>query len=223
MSPADGVAVASVAYTASIGIRYLVGLFWVVAIGSIVPPIPTGAAVSVAAALGRFSHPLDLVLVLAFSAVGAYVGDLGTYALLRLAGEPLARRIGWLKEGAAQETLQRLRTEIERHELRVLLLSRLVPGGRIPVLLAAALGGYPFRKFASADMGAAALWAAVYSAIGILGQAVFPEAWQGVVAAVVLVLLVGGISQLWQRRQRRQRAHVRTASRGAEQGAGSAP
>jgi membrane protein DedA with SNARE-associated domain len=67
------------------------------------------------------------------------------------------------------------------------------------VLLAAAIGGYPFRRYASADIGAALLWAIVYAAIGLLGRSVFPEPWQGVVAAVVLVLLVSLIPSIWRR------------------------
>jgi len=186
---------------AHLGLGHLLGMFGVVAFGSIVPALPTGAAVSAAAAVTRWSRPLEIALVVAFGAAGAYVGDITTYAVLRLAGEPLARRVGWLRKGHGRQTLQLLREQVEAHELRILLLSRLVPGGRIPVLLAAALGGYPLRKFASADLGAATLWAAVYAGIGLLGHAVFPEPWEGVVAAVGLVLLATLLGQLWQRRR----------------------
>lgn len=186
-----------------IGLAYLLGLFGVVAFGAVIPVVPTGAAVSVAAALAHWHSPGALALVVLFGAAGAYTGDVITYGVLRAAGEPLARRVGWLRSGSTSDTLQRLRSQVEEHELRVLLLSRLVPGGRVPVLLAAALGGYSWRRFVAADLAAAALWASVYATIGLGGRALFPEPWQGAVAAVVLVLTVSGVSTLMERRRTR--------------------
>ena len=182
-----------------LGFAYLLYLFGVVAFGATIPVLPTGAAVSVAAALGEQDNVVLLVLIVAFGAAGAYVGDIITYGVLRLAGVRLAERIGWLRGDNAQEVLGRLREQLEEHELRSLLLSRLIPGGRVPVLLAASLGGYSWRRFAIADIGAAALWSVLYAAIGIAGRAVFPEPWQGAVAAIVLVLVLSGIGSLVQR------------------------
>jgi membrane protein DedA with SNARE-associated domain len=186
----------------SIGFGYLVGLTGVVAFGAVVPVVPTGAAVSVAAALGD-RNPFVFGLVVAFGAAGAYVGDIVTYAVLRLAGQPLAQRVGWLHEGHTADTLAALRRRVEEHELPVLLTSRLIPGGRVPVLLAAALGGYSWRRFATADIAAAALWSAFYAAIGVAGRAVFPEPWQAAVFAVGLVLVVTGVSAWWTNRRKR--------------------
>jgi membrane protein DedA with SNARE-associated domain len=192
-----------------LGFAYLLYLFAVVAFGATVPVVPTGAAVSVAAALGEQDNVLLLVLVVAFGAAGAYTGDIATYAILRVAGIRLAQRVGWLQHGNAQEGLRRIRTQLEEHELRSLLLSRLIPGGRVPVLLAASLGGYSWRRFAVADIGAATLWSVLYAAIGIAGRAVFPRPWQGAVAAIVLVLLLSAILSLVQRW--RSRRHVAAA------------
>lgn len=184
-----------------IGLGYLLGLFGIVAFGAVIPIVPTGAAVSVAAALAHWDNPLALALVVLVGAAGAYTGDVITYGVLRMAGEPLARRVGWLHEGATAHTLERLRHQVQEREVRVLLLSRLVPGGRVPVLLAAALGGYSWRRFVVADVGAALLWAAVYASIGLGGRALFPEPWQGAAAAIAVVLAVSGVSTLWERRR----------------------
>lgn len=185
----------------NIGLAYLLGLFAVVAFGAVIPVVPTGAAVSIGAALAQWDNPLAVGLVVLFGAAGAYTGDVITYGALRIAGEPLARRVGWLREGATADTLASLRAQVEAHELRVLLLSRLVPGGRVPVLLAAALGGYSWRRFVVSDIAAATLWAAVYSAIGLGGRALFPEPWQAAVAAVGIVILASAANTLWQRRR----------------------
>lgn len=188
------------------GIAYLAGLFGVVAFGALVPVVPTGAAVSVGAALAERDHYVLILLVVVFGAAGAYLGDLAAYAAIRLAGRSVTqgsgRVAGWLHSQSRGRALDRVEAEIEAHELRTLLLSRLVPGGRIPVLLAAAVGGYPWRRYAVADMAAAILWSAMYAASGLLGRAVFPKAWEGAVAGVALVLIFSAASNFWSRRRR---------------------
>lgn len=188
--------------SASFGVGYLAGMFGVVAFGAVVPIVPTGAAVSAGAALSFSDNVVLPVLVIAVGAAGAYLGDLATYAVLRLAGDRLTARVRWLREDRQAEALQQFRQAIAANELRTLLLSRLVPGGRIPVLVAAALGGYSLRRYAVADIAAAALWSVVYAAIGIAGRSVFPKPWQGAVAAIVLVLVISLASSWWERRQR---------------------
>jgi membrane protein DedA with SNARE-associated domain len=174
-----------------LGLGGLLGLFGVVAFGAVVPVVPTGAAVSAAAVLARTEHPWEIVLVVALGGAGAYVGDVITYALLRAAGVPLAQRVGWLHADDPDGTIRHLRDRLEADELRSLLLSRLVPGGRVPVLVAAALGGYPLARFAAADVAAALLWATVYAVIGLVGDALIPDPTVAIVAVVVVALLVG--------------------------------
>jgi membrane protein DedA with SNARE-associated domain len=141
-----------------------------------------------------------LVGVLIAGAGGAYLGDLIVYAGCRFGGERLAKRVGWLRDNASLDTL---RDRLAEHEIGVLLTSRLIPGGRVPVLLAAGLAGYPWERFALVDLTASSLWAAVYMAIGLLGYALFDEPWQGVVAAIVLVLLTTVASNLIRRARRK--------------------
>ena len=169
----------------------LLTLFGAVAFGAVVPILPTGATVSAAAVLARAEHPWEILLVVAFGAAGAYVGDLVTYAALRTAGPRLAQRLGWLHADNPEGALQRLRSRLERHEVRSLLLSRLIPGGRVPVLLAASLGGYPLGRFVSANVAAATLWSLVYAGIGVLGSALIPDPLVAVIVVVVVVVLLG--------------------------------
>lgn len=180
---------------------YLFALAGAVLIGAVLPVLPTGAAVSAGAVLASHSHPIGLVGVLIAGAAGAYVGDLIVYAGCRFGGERLAKRIGWLRDNAS---LDALRIRLAEHEISVLLTSRLIPGGRVPVLLAAGLAGYPWQRFALVDLTASSLWAAVYMAIGLLGYALFDEVWQGVLAAIVLVILTTLVSSLIQRARRKR-------------------
>ena len=174
----------------------------VVAFGAIVPIVPTGAAVSGAAALAFHDNPLLILLTIAAGAAGAYVGDLVMYAMCRAGGEQLARRLRWLRD---EELLASVKERLLKSQMPVLLVSRLLPGGRVPVLLAAAFLGLSWRTFVVANAPACALWSVVYAGIGVAGGSIFPEPWQGVVAAIILVLVIGqAVSLINKRRAARQ-------------------
>jgi membrane protein DedA with SNARE-associated domain len=180
---------------------YLFALAGAVLLGAVLPVLPTGAAVSAGAVLASHHNPIGLVGVLIAGAGGAYFGDLIVYAGCRFGGERLAKRVGWLRDNASLDALQ---DRLSEHEVGVLLTSRLIPGGRVPVLLAAGLAGYRWERFALVDLTASSLWAAVYMAIGLLGYALFDKPWQGVLAAIVLVILTTVISSAVQRRRRKK-------------------
>jgi membrane protein DedA with SNARE-associated domain len=176
-------------------------LFLVVSFGAIVPIVPTGAAVSGAAALAMHNNPLTIALVIAAGAAGAYVGDLVMYAMCRAGGEQLARRLRWLRD---EERLATVKERLSRSQIPVLLVSRLLPGGRVPVLLAAAFLGLSWRTFVVANAPACTLWSVVYAGIGVAGGSIFPEPWEGVVAAIILVLIIGqSVSLINKRREAR--------------------
>ncbi|WP_446220082.1 DedA family protein [Micromonospora sp. IBHARD004] len=171
--------------TATLGA--LGGLVVVVLVGSLVPVVPTGAAVSGAAALAAHQHPVTVVFVVIAGAIGAYAGDLATYRMLGWGGERVARRLHWLR---GPQRVGRVSAQVREGLVPMLLVSRLIPGGRLPVLLAAAVAGLAWRRFAVANAPASLLWSVLYAAIGILGRAIFPEPWQSVVAAILIVVLI---------------------------------
>jgi membrane protein DedA with SNARE-associated domain len=173
-------------------------LFLVVSFGAIVPVVPTGAAVSGAAAIAFHTNPALVALVVVTGAAGAYAGDLVMYAMCRAGGEQLARRLRWLRD---EEHLAAVKERLRTNQIRVLLVSRLLPAGRVPVLLAAAFLGLSWRTFVVANLPACALWSAVYAGIGVAGGSIFPEPWQGVVAAVVLILVINQSISWWNRRR----------------------
>jgi membrane protein DedA with SNARE-associated domain len=185
------------------GWLYLAALAGAVLVGAVLPILPTGAAVSAGAALASHQNPIGLLGVLIAGAAGAYAGDLIVYAGCRAGGEKLAKKVGWLRDNAS---LDALRVRLAEHEISVLLTSRLIPGGRVPVLLAAGISGYRWHRFAVVDLAASSLWSAVYLAIGLLGYALFDEPWEGVVAAIVLVLLITVLSSLIQRHRKKAAA-----------------
>lgn len=177
-------------------------LFGVVAVGSTVPILPTGAAVSATAVVAAHRSPLALLAVVAVGGIGAYCGDGATFALCRAGGEALTRRLGLLRQ--PWRLAETVRDRLTTQPVTALLISRLVPGGRIPVLLTAAVVGLSWRRFILANVAACTLWSSTYAAIGLLGRTVFPQPWQGVVAALVIVLAVTQTAT-WLRRRREAR------------------
>ncbi|MFI7363782.1 DedA family protein [Streptomyces sp. NPDC050149] len=177
-------------------------LFLLVALGALVPVVPTGALVSSAAVVSfHQSSPFSLLIVFAVASSAAFLGDICLYWLGQR-GVRSKNGSKWLRaisDRAAPERLAQAQHKLDEHGAMVLVLSRLVPAGRIPVMLACLLGRMPLRRFARGDVPACLAWAATYQLIGILGGSLFPEPWQGVVAAVGLTLLISGAPALWHR------------------------
>ncbi|KDQ70639.1 DedA family protein [Streptomyces halstedii] len=181
-------------------------LFTLVALGSLVPVVPTGALVSSAAVVAfHQTSPFALLYVFAVASGAAFLGDICLYWLGQR-GVRSKNGSKWLEaitRRAAPERLEQAQRKLDEHGAVVLVLSRLLPAGRIPVMLACLLGRMPLRQFARGDVPACLAWAATYQLIGILGGSLFAEPWQGVLAAVVLTLLISGAPAVW----RRLRAH----------------
>ncbi|WP_078910349.1 DedA family protein [Streptomyces sp. NRRL S-87] len=182
-------------------------LFVLVALGALVPVIPTGALVS-SAAVVAFHHrtlPVGLLLVFAVAAFGAFVGDVALYWLGQrgVRSRTGSRRLSALRERVAPERLEAAQRQLTEHGVAVLVLSRLVPAGRIPVMAACLLAGMPLRTFARADALACLAWAATYQLIGILGGSLFAEPWKGVALAVGLTVLLSAGPTAWRRLRRR--------------------
>ncbi len=97
-----------------------------------------------------------------------------------------SRWLAAIRNRAPEDRLAQAQEKLGEHGVAVLVLSRLVPAGRIPVMLACLMAKWPLRRFARGDVPACLAWAATYQLIGVLGGSLFDEPWQGVVAAVVL-------------------------------------
>ncbi|MFI8100368.1 DedA family protein [Streptomyces sp. NPDC086023] len=182
-------------------------LFLLVALGALMPVIPTGALVSSAAvvALHHETLPWGLALVFVVAALGAFTGDLALYWLGQrgVRSRNGSRWLAALRGRAAPEKLAAAQERLTEHGVAVLVVSRLVPAGRIPVMLACLLAEMPLRTFARGDLPACLAWAATYQLIGILGGSLFDEPWKGLVLAVALALLLSAAPTVWRRLRRR--------------------
>ncbi|GAA5612367.1 DedA family protein [Streptomyces platensis] len=177
-------------------------LFLLVVLGSLVPVVPTGALVS-SAAVVAFHHtaPFALLMVFAVASCAAFLGDVGLYALGRRGSHsPLGSRwLARLRGRASPERLARAQHRLREHGVLVLVLSRLVPAGRIPVMLACLLAAMPLRRFIRGDLPACLAWAATYQLIGLLSGSLFRSAWQGVAMAIALTMVLGAAPAVWRR------------------------
>ncbi|MFF5929924.1 DedA family protein [Streptomyces hydrogenans] len=177
-------------------------LFLLVSLGALVPVVPTGAIVSSAAVVAfHQSSPFSLLYVFLVASAAAFLGDLALYWLGQrgVRSRNGSRWLGSLRSRVTPDRLAHAQERLDSHQVSVLVLSRLVPAGRIPVMLACLLARMPLRRFARGDAAACLAWAATYQLIGILGGSLFPEPWQGVVAAVGLTLLVSAVPAAWRR------------------------
>ncbi|MFJ2649972.1 DedA family protein [Streptomyces sp. NPDC087420] len=177
-------------------------VFLLVTLGALVPVVPTGAVVSSAAVVAfHQTAPLSMLYVFLVASFGAFLGDMALYWLGRrgVGSKNGSRWLAKIKDHAPPDRLEQAQEKLREHGVTVLVLSRLVPAGRIPVMLACLLAEWPSRRFARGDVPACLAWAATYQLIGILGGSLFDEPWQGVLAAVVLTVVVAAAPALWHR------------------------
>jgi membrane protein DedA with SNARE-associated domain len=175
-------------------------LFGGVLLGSIVPVVPTGAVVGAAAAFAMTSDALGLPLVLAVSTVAALLGDLVTFAVFRFGGPAAVR---WVARGQHADRIDEVREQFRRHGWQIVVIGRLLPAGRIPVLAAAGALAYPWRRLLPAATLAAFLWAVAYALLGVVSGGIFDSPLTAVLVATVLVLVVSAALNLISARRRR--------------------
>ncbi|WP_326574793.1 VTT domain-containing protein [Streptomyces sp. NBC_00481] len=177
-------------------------LFLLVLVGALVPVVPTGALVSSAAVVAfHQTAPLALLLVFVVASVAAFLGDIALYWLGRrgMGSKNGSRWLEAIRRRAPEDRLAQAQAKLDDHGVAVLVLSRLMPAGRLPVMLACLLAKMPLRRFARGNLPACLAWAVTYQLIGILGGSLFEEPWQGVLAAVALTLLLSVVPSVWRR------------------------
>ncbi|MFG2497718.1 DedA family protein [Streptomyces sp. NPDC048441] len=180
-------------------------LFLLIVLGALVPVVPTGALVSSAAVVAVHQEaPFALLVVFGVSALAAFIGDLGLYWLGQrgMRSKNGSRWLAAIRDRAPEDRLTQAQEKLEYHGVLVLVLSRLVPAGRIPVMLACLMAKMPLRQFARGDVPACLAWAVTYQLIGILGGSLFKEPWEGVALAVGLTVLISVAPTVWRKVRR---------------------
>ncbi len=161
-------------------------------------PIVPGETVVITAAIAASNGELTVWLVFLAALGGAFTGDnvscwlgtnLGRGAARRLfTGERAKRMLGWAR--------RQLR---ERGPL-VIFVARFIPGGRTASTVAAGTLEMPWRRFAAADLSAAAVWAAYVTALGYIGGEAFKNStWKPLVVSLGMAGLVAASGEVVRR------------------------
>ncbi|SEQ53332.1 DedA family protein [Lentzea albida] len=139
---------------------------------SFLPLIPSEPVVIVAgvhAATGQ----TDIVLVIAATTLGAFLGDMVPYSAGRLFGARLLQRLPpGTKRRAAHDWFAR---ELDARGGFVLVTTRFIPVGRYLATLSTGLVGFPLRKYVLFVAFATASWSAYTALTGYLGGVLFQE------------------------------------------------
>lgn len=95
----------------------------------------------------------------------------------------------------------------------LVVIGRMVPAGRIPVLLAAGALDYPWRRLVPAAAGACLLWAVAYALLGVVSGGLFDNPLVATLIATMLILVIALVVGLVSRRreQKRDKQHAKSA------------
>jgi membrane protein DedA with SNARE-associated domain len=184
-------------------------LFGLVLLGSIVPVVPTGAVVGAGAAVATTTDNLSLTLVVLVCTAAALAGDLITFAVCRFGGPSAVR---WVARGQHADRIEEVRGQFRRHGWQIVVIGRLLPAGRIPVLLAAGALAYPWRRLLPASTVACLIWAVAYAALGVLSGGIFDSPLLATLLATLLILVLSGVLNLVSSRRRRRKTPEHSGS-----------
>jgi membrane-associated protein len=164
----------------------------VAALDAVLPLVPSEATVISAGVLAG-AGDLELGLVIAAGAAGAYAGDSSGYLLGRRLDTRLERRLFRGAKGARRRAWAE--TMLERHGGPLIFGARFVPGGRTATTVTAGLLGMRWRRFAAFAGAAGIGWASYAALLGYVGGRAFEDnlLWAlfvgfGVAAGVFLVV-----------------------------------
>ncbi len=169
----------------------------VAALATFVLEDPTTIGCGLLVADGKMAFATAFVAVSA----GIALGDFGLYWLGRWLGPRVVRR-GWI----ASARLQRAHNWFDRNLVTAVLLSRFLPGMRLPTYLGAGVFAVSAWRFLGLAVSASLLWTYLLLQLTLhLGQAVFPLLgqwrWPAALALLVSVFLLQWL--LARRRERR--------------------
>lgn len=168
------------------------------------PIVPSETAVITAGVVAG-AGGLNLPVVIALAAAGAFLGDNTSYLVGRRYGHRATDR--FFSTGKGAERLDWAEKQLEARGGELILVGRFIPGGRTVVTLSAGTLHYPWGRFALFDAVAAVAWALYASMLGYVGGRAFEEApWKGLLLALGIAFAVTGSIELvrWLIRRRKE-------------------
>ena len=170
-------------------------LLAIAALDAVFPLVPSETAVITAGVVAS-SGDLILPLVIAVSALGAILGDNGSYLGGEQVGRRGAKRI--FRGDRGRRSLEWAERTLTSRGALLLVVARFIPGGRTAATFTAGVVRYPWKaKFLPYDAVGSVLWATYSAVLGYFGGEAFEESpWKGLllafgVAAAIAVAVEG--------------------------------
>ncbi len=171
------------------------------ALDAVIPVLPSESVIIALGVATAGSADPRIALLVACSALGAFLGDNLSYLLGRRFGPRVERRF-FRGEKGARRPRRRAWAErsLQRFGMQLIVVCRFFPGGRTAVTLCCGIVGYPRRRFVVATAAAGLIWASYSFFIGRLGGKAFQDApWVGFAVAFGVTIAVSGLVELIRR------------------------
>jgi membrane protein DedA with SNARE-associated domain len=148
-------------------------------------------AATVVAAMQVGQGALSLPVALGALYVGIVLGDLGLYGLGRLSAH-----IGWLARRLPPHRQDAVRAWISGRVFKIVLVSRFLPGLRLPTYTTCGFVGADLRQFTLATVIATTCWTSLLFAVSLrVGQVLMDHLgawrWAGAAGFIAFVILAG--------------------------------
>jgi len=170
---------------------------------ALVPVVPSETSVITAGVVASAGE-LNLMLIVAGAAAGAFLGDNTAYFI----GSRFGTRINdrFFSGEKARKRTEWAHQQVSERGGELIAIARFIPGGRTVVTLSAGTLGYPWRRFVLFDAAAALGWALYASLLGYFGGHAFEAApWKGLLLALGIAFAVACTVELvrWYLKRRR--------------------
>jgi membrane-associated protein len=170
---------------------------------ALVPVVPSETSVITAGVVASAGE-LNLMLIVAGAAGGAFLGDNTAYFI----GSRFGTRINdrFFSGEKARKRTEWAQQQVSERGGELIAIGRFIPGGRTVVTLSAGTLGYPWRRFVLFDAAAALGWALYASLLGYFGGHAFEAApWKGLLLALAIAFAVAGAIEVvrWYLKRRR--------------------
>ena len=195
-------------------LSYVIGIL-VPALDAVIPVLPSESVIIALGVATAGSADPRIALLIACSALGAFIGDNLSYLIGRRFGPRVERRFFRGEKGARRRAWAE--RSLERFGMQLIVVCRFFPGGRTAVTLCCGLVGYPRRRFVVATALAGLIWASYSFFIGRLGGKAFEDApWVGFAVAFGITVVISGLVELIRRIISRRRGAAAAAAHRAE-------
>lgn len=175
------------------------------ALDAVFPVLPSESVVIAAAALAVHGD-LDPFAIAAAAMVGAFLGDMSSFGLGRVA------RRRWREprdlRGKPRRLLAWAHRHIQRDGEQVIITARFVPGGRTATTFSAGYLGLRRRRFVLAAVVGAVLWSANGVVLGYVGGQISENPIVAMAGGLALGGVVSVLLHLVQRRRAARRGEV---------------